>query len=431
MSRASVLDPTIGAPPIAKPHREPSTPFSLPAIKPDRTIPQKGDVIYSPHHNESHLYLKSRTERGFNAQYLTGIDASTEIHLSDSDIDYLTDNNLINIVAERVNSIAELWWLTDPSTFNIDTGPISARSPDDVLEWHRDRDMTGVNAFLDHPLVDHGLGSVHVWKVAFTATYNGHRVAVAILSRPAAPELDDSSIITLSRFAAHPRRPQNTASWLLAKARRWAELEGYDELRTYAGVSNDNNGTIYQASNFELDEITEADGSGWQNRDGRSSWNDYTRRRYIYTLNSLSRPVPSQNTSQQTTLTAPATDTNTKSTTARLDHINPKTLAAIASEYPQPSPTSSVPDNADAIFGMANGATINAIVPVTTNCDTRTAKIESISINADEFDYPENEATRILAKIREWSELEGIDTLRCTDETPFAKRVCSQANITQ
>jgi GNAT superfamily N-acetyltransferase len=140
-----------------------------------------------------------------------------------------------------------------------------------------------VNEFLESDLVDHKLGGVPGWKAAFGARYNGNLIAVCVLSRPVARALDDGDTISISRFGSRPERPANTGSWLIARARDWARLEGYETMIAYSGVA-DNYGTLYNAAGFEIAAVTEADGESWQSREGRSQWEDYTRRRWEYDL---------------------------------------------------------------------------------------------------------------------------------------------------
>jgi hypothetical protein len=148
----------------------------------------------------------------------------------------------------------------------------------------RERSRNEINEFLELEKVDHKLGSVVGWKAAFGARYRGELIAVCILSRPVSRHLDDGSVISISRLACLPTRPDNTGSWIIAKTRNWARLEGYDTMIAYAGVAG-NFGTVYSAAGFELDyEEEEADGNGWQYRENRDSWDDYMRKRWSYSL---------------------------------------------------------------------------------------------------------------------------------------------------
>lgn len=157
--------------------------------------------------------------------------------------------------------------------------------PDTVndLTVCRERSRTEINEFLESDLVDHQLGSVPGWKASFGARDSGDLVAVCVLSRPVAREIDSEKTISIARFATIPTRPQNTGSWLIARAREWARLEGYEELIAYAGVAG-NYGTIYEASGFELVKEEEASGNGWNTRENRRTVSDFTRRKWRYSL---------------------------------------------------------------------------------------------------------------------------------------------------
>jgi hypothetical protein len=39
---------------------------------------------------------------------------------------------------------------------------------------------------------------------------------------------------------------------------------------------------VYEAAGFECVKTELADGVGWQSRDGRDSWDDYERRKWVY-----------------------------------------------------------------------------------------------------------------------------------------------------
>lgn len=151
------------------------------------------------------------------------------------------------------------------------------------LTLSRERKKKPVNEFIS---TFHELNPLHLWKACFAARYRGHLVAVVILKRPASPHLDDGSRISISRFATRPDRPMNTGSWLIAKARNWAVLEGYDEMIAYAGVAG-NRGVVYSATGFECendDNPSRGGGDGWTNRGGRESYPEYEKRKWTYNL---------------------------------------------------------------------------------------------------------------------------------------------------
>lgn len=150
------------------------------------------------------------------------------------------------------------------------------------LELHRERSRNEINEFLESK-VDHQLGSVPGWKAAFGARYQGELIAVCVLGRPVARQIDADRVISISRFAARPSRPANTGSWLIARAREWARLEGYEKIIAYAGVAG-NYGKIYEAAGFRLQKEEEASGDSWTNREGRQRLPDYVRRKWAYNL---------------------------------------------------------------------------------------------------------------------------------------------------
>lgn len=148
------------------------------------------------------------------------------------------------------------------------------------LELTRERTRQPVNEFLEQR---HPLGSVPGWKACFGARYNDSIVAVVIVGRPVSRHSDDGTEVAITRYCRRDDRPANTGSWLIAKAREWTKLEGYDTLSAHAGVAG-NYGTVYEAAGFECVGLTMADGSGWQNRPHRDSWDDYERRKWEYKL---------------------------------------------------------------------------------------------------------------------------------------------------
>jgi len=150
------------------------------------------------------------------------------------------------------------------------------------LELSRERSRRDVNQFLNRV---HPRGSVAGWKACFGARYQGFLVACLVIGRPNARHSDDGQTIEINRFGIRDDRPVNTGSWLISRAVRWAELEGFNRMITFAGVSGEK-GVVYQASGFDLIETTISDGAGWTNRDDRDSWSDYKRRKYELKLDS-------------------------------------------------------------------------------------------------------------------------------------------------
>lgn len=152
----------------------------------------------------------------------------------------------------------------------------------DYLKLTRERERQPVNEFLEQ---NHPRGSVPGWKACFGARYKDYIVAVVVLSRPVARLADDGTEISISRFARRPDRPDNTGSWMIARARTWARLEGYDTISAHAGVSG-NYGTTYEAAGFSVDgEPVVTDGEGWTSHsEDRETWDDYERRKWVCDL---------------------------------------------------------------------------------------------------------------------------------------------------
>lgn len=157
--------------------------------------------------------------------------------------------------------------------------------PDSVSELRltRERSRTEINNFLESDEVNHKLGGIPGWKAAFGARYESELIAVCVLGRPVARMVDEDEEISITRYGARPERPSNTGSWLIARARKWAFLEGYQRISAHAGVAG-NAGTIYAAAGFELVREEKAQGDSWQSREGRSEVDDFIRRKWIYRL---------------------------------------------------------------------------------------------------------------------------------------------------
>jgi len=141
--------------------------------------------------------------------------------------------------------------------------------------------------------VDHALGGVGGWKGAFGAFDESQNKLIGVITLTRHPNkkyADRTNEVMISRIACHPCRPKNTATWMIARARNWAEDQGYSQIGTTAGVG-DNFGAIYKAAGFKLDENnTEwADGDGWTNRPGRTvvnGGNKWFKRKWVYELSS-------------------------------------------------------------------------------------------------------------------------------------------------
>ena len=151
----------------------------------------------------------------------------------------------------------------------------------DDLTLVRERERQPVNAFLEYR---HPLGGVPGWKACFSARYRDSIVAVVVVGRPVARAADDGTELSITRFCRRDDRPANTGSWLIARARQWGRLEGFDTISAHAGVAG-NYGTVYAAAGFECVDVTIADGAGWLTQgDDRKTWDDYERRKWVYDL---------------------------------------------------------------------------------------------------------------------------------------------------
>lgn len=149
------------------------------------------------------------------------------------------------------------------------------------LQLVRERSRKVVNTFLERY---HPLGTVPGWKACFSGRCKDQIVAVVVVGRPVGRHSDDGTELSITRFARRDDRPDNTGSWLIARARQWVELEGYETLSSHSGVAG-NYGTVYEAAGFECVDKTRADGKGWLSQgDDRETWEDYQRRKWVYEL---------------------------------------------------------------------------------------------------------------------------------------------------
>jgi hypothetical protein len=143
---------------------------------------------------------------------------------------------------------------------------------------------TAVNQFLegaDDNLVCHKLGGVNSWKAAFVARYEGAVVSCIVLYYYN-PE-QNGEAISITRLANHESAPHNTSSWMISKARKWAERVGYERIVAYAGVGG-NGGTCYGAAGFEaVDEPETTRGTDWSG-ESQSSGETWERQKYVYHL---------------------------------------------------------------------------------------------------------------------------------------------------
>jgi hypothetical protein len=197
---------------------------------------------------------------------------------------------------ERADGEVVVEWIPHPK--HVDAGSIddvsvdlrvAPDSPSDLtFEKIQGRgSRTEVNNFLegaDDGLVFHELGGVSSWKTAFVARYDGAIVSAIVLHHyhPSTNGVE----IAISRLANHTNAPHNTSTWMIARARKWAERAGYERLATYAGVGG-NGGVCYRAAGFDaVGEPVEVEGKDWTSDhhgsgDGDTSW---LKQKYVYDL---------------------------------------------------------------------------------------------------------------------------------------------------
>lgn len=257
---------------------------------PDRNVPLKGDIVRLPCGDIALVSDGSGEAVGYEIVHVEGLSKSKCRSVSADELEYNLETGRATIIAGQTTSPRERWWIEgcSPPTPNIRTADLS---------FQKVSSRTLINGILDHPLIDHELGGVAKGKAMFTATAGAsdNVVAVAVLDRPARA-IDDYQRLTLSRYASHPAAPPNTASWMVSRVCDWATARGYRTLRTYAGVSNDNEGTIYQASGFTFAGTSKATGEGFANRPGRERLDDFRRRIYYRRLAPLAIRVPDPET---------------------------------------------------------------------------------------------------------------------------------------
>ena len=148
-----------------------------------------------------------------------------------------------------------------------------------------------VNLFLEgdvDELVFHQLGGVQKWKAAFVSRFEGAIVSVIVLHHYN-PSTNGSEI-AITRLANHTVAPKNTSTWMIGRARKWAERAGYDRLATYADLDA-NDGTVYEAAGMDRDgEPETVVGKSWveddeKQDDGESEHQEtWTRQKWVSEL---------------------------------------------------------------------------------------------------------------------------------------------------
>lgn len=371
---------------------------------------------------------------------------------SDGDIEPLPEeirswyesHDPLDLIAVDVPSRESVWFLTETvePPVTADEAPNSTAP----LSCDRVRSRLEVNHFLTHPVVGHQRGGVAGWKACFGARYQGDLVAVAVLSRPSARHSDDGTKIELSRFGSHPLRPPNTGSWLLAQAREWARLEGYDELISFSGVAG-NDGTLYRALGLEAGRsTTTADGQGWENRSGRESWDSYERRKFTQELRdgttTSQRPAVTENEGfQQGDLDDFSQGQSADShPIKRLGLARYDTHPGIDAFFETHSPTDHPVefDSAGfAVFVAEHQAQPLAMCvvahPRAVDNAAEMSKQHPVSIayahNQRSLTAPTNTGAWLLARARDWARLEGYRELHAQPASPAHEAVTNRCAV--
>lgn len=339
------------------------------------------------------------------------------------------------------------------------TSPIQSQEPPKTISIHdltltREYKRKPVKQFLNHPSVGHVLGSNYPnSRATFAARYggkDGNIVAVVDLAYPSASKLDGEKFIELKRYAAHPRRPENTGSWLIAKALEWASLEAYEICRSYTGIA-ENEGVLYQALNFNRSDggkTTTSNGDGWtsgEGRENRSTWEDYERGRYDKRL--LANIKNIHRRKRTTTITEPKNnndsqlsnfgvelkdtkepiDATDKSLTATSNDLvygrrdnNPEQVVNAINKYsnqaePQQIVTEKLIDKRSTV--VLCGLTTKGIAATLVAGKTESAnkhdysELRVYAYAATETKHPNNTASHLLGKLRKWAGYTGYDSI--------------------
>lgn len=427
------------------------------------------DVIHF-HRRQTHAWLApTDSPDRVDVYYLDGHAPHTareNVHLRD--LQNLIDRGLANVTHTDVENPWERWAIapmTDPPEPRPEVR-ISKRTSTRNLSLARERSRNTVNSFLNDPVVDHKHGGMRFWHAAFSArvqsasSTDSEPCAVAVLDRPNASRLCEytpTDYTQLARYASHPEvrgrqetttgswvdseeqrlseLEENTASWLISRALRWAKLEGYEKVISYSGSANLNEGQIYRATNFEHAGTSDSAGDGWTNREGRDQWKNSRdeRDRWIATLQDTELPMKRR----------------AKNRYDRWDFLDERPMGAFLGDYPERTPGVSdfeltreesedhdhgraleffdthgqvvegdslvdVPSGVDAIFGATvDGGHLVAGLALTNGYSSASYadSIEVCGYAARETKYPSQTAAWLLSRARDWSALEGYHTL--------------------
>lgn len=285
-----------------------------------------------------------------------------------------------------------------------------------------------INGFLKHPEISYKGDVVgNGFKIALTAQYNGNDVAMAVLGKPTARlGWDDANVIQLLKFAAHPDRPQNTGSWLLSKAYKWAELECYDTFLTYAGEMNENTGVMYSAANFDcIDVEANHDGDGWTNRENREGRGTYTKRTWIRSLcdehemttrrrKQRNHPISGGLATYFDDKPTPSLSDLTLTREEPLADTDDPVTEFIEAQDETDTPIET--EHVEAVFGARHGTDLKAAVVLVnpSDCPNGTDNFSRICIThtaIDDVHYPTNILRWLVGNARDWAHLHGYQSI--------------------
>jgi len=382
-------------------------------------------------------YRMGSVDRGISADVLAQMCEQNTVRLVDSDV---AEN-------KRAPGRRRPEWSTRDGS--VIPGP---RTSVDALRFTRTRSRDRVNAFLKSPIVDHKQDRIQKARAMFTAERpNGRPAAVLTVSSPTARNAFDRRTVEISRYASHPETggvgTNNTATWMLSRACRWAALEGYERVRTLAGTAG-NGGGIYRAANFRFDGVADTDGN--HDREGRSNHNhDKRLKRFVREIDADGDGgefgVPRRFDARLAGDTATDGGMTSLSEFGESASLTPANMAltreeasdtkftrsADSDQYPAFSPRVRDLDTNDelasleaargklpaAVFGADVDGTLAAAVAVSGDPNAAVPVATVDAYLARETEYPDATARWLLSRAREWAKLDAYQSLRVPQGT--------------
>ena len=396
----------------------------------DRSHVQEGDVIYHTQ-ARSHAWLNPHTDT-----LLDWMDIPThgEHDYTEHELDTEVSRGVIEIVDEHVTDIRAFHVRTnhkyaDPSRLDVG-GAASTKSLH--LDVFRGTGMKkDIDSFLKHPEVgyDHDtLGNTA--KLTLVARNRREEiVAIAVIGTPVASQEADN-VAVLRRFAAHPDRPENTGSWLIARAAEWCDLQGWERLKSHAGVANNNKGIMYDAAGFTREaDVVESDLSGWNNKPGankegtymkRTWWNELTQYDYTH-RNADNRPGSMTRLTKQSIDTEVSVNNSVVTREMAKDEDRNWQIGVEAKKFLEER-GEVVPDaeSVYAVFGIRAEGALRGVALVMDDTGEFRDNFESVTVQqvtVDGVRYEDQAARWLIAKIRRWATLHGFDRVNAVTES--------------